>query len=225
MRDLPTKEELSRALEKALEIHREYLSKYEVKFPKKETNKEIWLAMLMHYAEQKVYKDEITRAVLRENPEAGHDQQIRHLKRDGWNIEGGREKGKGFHILIPYQPSQEYMNQQTLKRKKLEVEDFTNLKSLYGNKCATCGCREGQPDPRYGSARVHLQQGHRDPDIDSTDKENIIPQCQFCNQAYKRDFVFDDKGRVRAVADIGPIQRARKSVQKKIYKWLEKNLI
>ena len=30
---------------------------------------------------------------------------------------------------------------------------------------------------------------------------------QFCNRAYRRDFTFDEKGRTRAVADIGPAQR------------------
>ena len=53
------------------------------------------------------------------------------------------------------------------------------------------------------------------------DISNIIPQCPFCNQAYKDDYVFDEKGRVKSVASIGPIKRAGRAVQKMIYEHLK----
>lgn len=52
---------------------------------------------------------------------------------------------------------------------------------------------------------------------------NIIPQCQYCNQAYKNDFTFDDKGRVRAIASAEPVKRATKPVQEKVFNWLKSN--
>ena len=84
------------------------------------------------------------------------------------------------------------------------------------------GWRKGSP--RYGEDIVQLQQGHKDPSKSAADKDNIIPQCQFCNQAYRGDFTFDDKDRVRAVADVGPVQRATEEVQRKIFKW-QKNYL
>ena len=93
---------------------------------------------------------------------------------------------------------------------------------MYENRCATCGTKEGEPSHRYGEDKVVLQQGHRDPSKPATDLDNIIPQCQFCNRAYRGDYVFDDKGRVSAIADLRPVQKATKSVQRKVYEWLKK---
>lgn len=122
--------------------------------------------MLHHYAPERVHKDEISDAVRREYPNAGRDQQVRHLKRDGWNIAGSG----GFHQLAdPYRPDQGFVNERNR--------------------------RQGEPD-------------------------NIILQCQFCNRAYRRDFVFDSRGRARAVADVGPVRRANRAVQRKIWELL-----
>ena len=122
--------------------------------------------MLHHYAPERVNKDEISDAVRREYPNAGRDQQVRHLKRDGWNIAGSG----GFRQLAdPYRPAQGFVDERNR--------------------------RQGEPD-------------------------NIIPQCQFCNRAYRRDFVFDSRGRARAVADVGPVQRAHRTVQRKIWELL-----
>lgn len=52
--------------------------------------------------------------------------------------------------------------------------------------------------------------------------KNIIPQCQFCNRAYKNDFVFDAKGRVVSVCSLAPVKKARAEVQASIYEWLKK---
>lgn len=91
----------------------------------------------------------------------------------------------------------------------------------FGNRCATCGAVAGEPDPRYGRDRVQLQQGHRDPSKPSSDRLNIIPQCQFCNRQYRDDFVFDEKGRAHAIAGLGPVQRASREVQRKVWEFLK----
>ena len=93
---------------------------------------------------------------------------------------------------------------------------------MYENRCASCGTKEGEPSPRYGEDKVKLQRGHRDPSKSATDMKNIIPQCQYCNQAYRGDYVFDEKGRVSAIADLRPVQKATKPVQRKVYEWLKK---
>jgi len=200
----------------------EYLAVHEVAIPQVENyaehTKAVWLAVLWHYRDREVHKDEISAIVRRDIDGAAADQQVRHLKRDGWDI--GPSPGR--HRLNPYEPSQEFLNVNARKRMQLSGGDFDAIKQAFGGRCATCGAREGQPDPRYGRATVQLQQGHRDPHQAGDDPENIIPQCQFCNRSYKNDFVFDDKGRTRAVASVGPVQRASRTVQRRILDWLKR---
>ena len=214
---IPSTKELEIAYDKIADIHKRHLAQHGVKLPNKSSYKWIWLAMLYHHKGKNVHKDAISDAVRKLHPSAGRDQQVRHLKRDGWNISG---QG-GFHALIdPYRPAQEFANEKTRRHGRLTAHNFEDIKTSFGYRCATCGAVENEPDPRYGTERVQLQKGHQDPDLPSNSPNNIIPQCQFCNRTYRRDFVFDNKGRVKAIADIGPIKRARKSVQKKTWEYL-----
>lgn len=215
---LPSVKELKEAYAEAKRIHRVHLDQHGVKLPEWGTYKSIWLAMLLHFTPNPVHKDVISDAVRRTFPEAGRDQQVRHLKRDGWNI---TSEGGGSHALAdPYRPAQGFVNERTRRQGRLSAENFDELVQSFGNRCATCGASQGEPDPRYGEDPVQLQQGHQDPDKSSDDPKNIIPQCQFCNRAYRRDYVFDDRGRAKAVADVGPVKRARMSVQRKIWSYL-----
>ena len=214
---LPTPEELRQAYDDAARIHSEHLAQHGVMLPTPDSYKAIWLAMLHHYAPNPVHKDQISDAVRREYPNAGRDQQVRHLKRDGWNITG---KGGNHRLEDPYRPDQGFVNERNRRQARLNADDFEALIVAFGNRCATCGARAGEPDPRYGSDRVALQQGHQDPDKPSDDVANMIPQCQFCNRAYRRDFVFDNRGRAIAVADIGPVRRASRAVQRKVWEYL-----
>jgi len=218
---IPTQKQLDKAYREAVAVHKKYLARHGVKLPGETTYKATWLAMLMHYhakdRSRPVHKDEISGAVRRRHPQAGHDQQVRHLKRDGWNVIGSR----GSHRLDPYRPSPQFVNEQARKRGRLAAGSFDKLKEAFGHSCATCGAAEGRPDVRYGGDDIVLQQGHQNPAKPGDDLKNIIPQCQFCNRSYKSDFTFDNKGRVRAVAAVGPVQRAGKEVQRAIFEWLK----
>ncbi|MCY3880160.1 MAG: hypothetical protein OXF74_13395 [Rhodobacteraceae bacterium] len=220
--ELPSPDELQAAWTELRAIHREYLAVHEVVIPPvahyKGHTKAVWLAALWHYRNREVHKDEISAIVRRDVDGAAADQQVRHLKRDGWDI-GPRA---GRHKLNPFEPSQEFLNINARKRMRLAADDFNTIKQAFGDRCATCGAREGQPDPRYGRGTVRLQQGHRDPHEAGNDPDNIIPQCQFCNCSYQSDFVFDDKGRAHAVASINPVRRASAAVQRLILEWLLK---
>ena len=222
MKDLPSQEELDAAWEEVKRIHRIHLARHGVKLPRANSCKRVWLSMLYHFRDREVHKDEISDAVRREFPDAARDQQVRHLKRDGWNIETGKEPGS--HRLDPYTASPTLQIDQARRRAVLHDEDFNERKIAFGFRCATCGASEGEPDPRYGGDKVELQQGHRDPHKPSDDHENIIPQCANCNRAYKDHFVFDEKGRVRAVASVDPVKRASKSVRRKIFEFLKNQL-
>lgn len=183
-----------------------------------ETAKAVWLAVLWHYKNQEVHKNTVSEITRRDIENIAADQQVRHLKRDGWDI-GNKP---GLHKLNPYEPSAEFVTMDRQRRGRLDANNFEDLKKLFGYTCASCGAEEGKTNIRYGNDIVQLQQGHKDPAGPGNDMDNIIPQCQFCNRAYKDDFTFDEKGRVRAVASYRPVSRARESVQKKILEWLTK---
>ena len=220
MSDLPSQQALQAAWANLREIHAQYLRRHGVKIPNTDSYdaraKSIWLAVLHEAAGKPVHKNIISDVCQRDKPGLARDQQVRHLKRDGWRLAG---EG-GLHTLDPYQPSLEWINQRARRAGRLSAKTFAELKGVYGESCATCGAREGRPDPRYGADAVILQQGHMDPSKSADDRRNIIPQCQYCNRAYRGDFVFDVKGRAYALADIGPVQRASTAVKRKLYDWL-----
>lgn len=219
-RPLPTVEELATAWVEAKRVHRSHLAPHEVKLPREDSPRRIWLAMLFHYQPNPVHKNEISDAVRRELPDAAPDQQVRHLRSDGWNVE---DHAPGLHALAdPFRPSPDYANERVRRSGTIAAADFEALKQRYGYRCATCGANEGEPDPRYGSGSVRLQRGHKDPERPADDPMNIIPQCSACNRAYRDDFVFDDRGRVTAVAAVRPVRRASVSVRRKIRDFLNR---
>lgn len=221
MSELPSKLALQKAWEELQDIHSQYLARHDVRIPRanqyNERAKSIWLAVLFHWHGEDVHKNTISAVCQRDNPGLAPDQQVRHLKRDGWRLESD---GRGNHRLDPFQPSLEFVNVKSRRDGLLSAESFADIKRVFGHSCATCGAREGRPDPRYGEDIVVLQRGHRDPAKSAGDRLNIIPQCQFCNRAYRGDFVFDEKGRAWAIADIGPVQRASSDVKRKVLRFL-----
>ncbi len=215
-----TDEELKKAYKKAVKIHKKYLATHNVKLPDWGSGKGYWLAVLIHYSPKFVHKDVMSAIVRKYNPKAGTDQQVRHLSRDGWNLEGD---GKGAHRIKDARlVHQGYAVEKTRSENLLNADDFDAIKAAYDNKCVSCGATEGEESPRYqGDGIVKLQKGHRDPELPMK-KGNVIPQCQFCNRAYKNDFTFDKKGRVRAVASPKPVLRASEKVKAKVMTELKK---
>ena len=213
------KAHLQNAWEELKAIYYEHLEEYGVKLPAEGTAKQIWLAMLYDSykknPDQLIDKNEISREVIEHLPGYGTDQQIRHLKRDGWRLKTPK---RGFHCLDPYKPSPSFAQDAKRKAKILAGGDFETIKQEYEYRCATCGIEEGKTSSQYDEPAI-LEQGHMDPEKPQV-IGNVIPQCQFCNKAYKSDFVFNEKGRIRAIADIGPVKRASKKVQKKVWSFL-----
>lgn len=218
---LPSKEDLQQAWDDLRDIHAKYLQVSGVRIPNTKQYdryaKSIWLSVLHYYANEEVHKDLISDVCQRDKSNAGRDQQVRHLKRDGWKLTGKQ----GYHCLDPYEPSPEWVKTENQRIGRVNAKTFDDIKNIYDYRCATCGAKEGHPSYRYGEDKVALQRGHKDPWKPDT-KDNIIPQCQFCNRAYRGDFVFDNKGRVSAIADVRPVKRANKEVQKRVFAWLKK---
>jgi len=211
-----TFDQLRAAWQAVRDVHTEHLQVHGVRLPSEDSFKWVWLAVLYHHRGEFVHKDAVSAHTRRVFPDAAADQQVRHLKRDGWSL----ESRKGSHRLDPYNPSPSFRNDQARRRGRLAARGFEDLKKVYGSKCATCGAGEGRPDTRYGDELIKLQQGHRDPEKPADDRDNIIPQCQFCNRSYRGDFTFDDKGRVRAIASIEPVRRASAKVKAEVRAYL-----
>ncbi len=64
----------------------------------------------------------------------------------------------------------------------------------------------------YPSCTTLLQQGHKDPNKELT-IDNVIPQCNKCNQSSRNYFIYDDKGKVNKINDPNFILRSSKDMQ------------
>lgn len=90
MEPIPSKAELDAAFADLQRIHRIHLAQHNVKLPTPGSRKALQLSILHHAKGEPVHKDTVSRIVRQYLPNAATDQQVRHLKRDGWNITGAR---------------------------------------------------------------------------------------------------------------------------------------
>ena len=125
--------------------------------------------------------------------------QIRHLGLQyGFNllksndIFNDKKINKSSYCLVNL--NRVYKNFIKEKRKEeLDNENWYNLKKEYNFCCATCGNEENKP-LRYNINQLTiLQKGHMDPRKSIT-LDNVIPQCQYCNQQYKNKAIFNKRG-------------------------------
>lgn len=116
--------------------------------------------------------------------------QVRHLStQSGWWIE---KEGKYKHKLCSIQePLPGFIPQK--RASKLDATNWNALKLEYQNKCVNCGSKENEPMRWDQTKMTVLQQGHMDPRKDLV-TNNCIPQCGFCNQAYKNKAIFNKRG-------------------------------
>ena len=179
-----------------------------------------------------VHKDLISRFVMTYIPDAGLDQQVRHLGSQkywyilnrGARIPNSDEKvPSGYHYLFTLNSPNPKAIEERLKRAgRLAAHSFEELKMVFDYRCASCGLKEGTTIPRSNQVVV-LQQGHMDPSKPLT-LDNTIPQCQFCNQPAKNNFIYDENGRVKAVYNPSFILESPLNVQKSIYELLREKL-
>ena len=216
--DPSEQETISEALRRDFD---DYLASYGVRFPKKGTTKFFWLVYLKKFQRQLVHKDEVASFVQDNIPDVGRDQQVRHLAADGWYVLNKGDKiperpervKPGWHMLVNTEsPKPTFLHKQLKRAGRIAAQDFETLKAVYDFRCVNCGSQEGKPH-RYEKSKVTvLHKGHMDPDKPLT-LENMVPQCETCNAYYKDDYVFDDVGRVKAVANEKPVMRAAEHVR------------
>ena len=213
---LPLKKEIKAKYSHAKRIFNKHLKATGAKMPLENSAKGYWLATLLLNQGEWVHKNYISQVVRKYIKSAAPDQQVRHLKRDGWNL----ESKSGYHRISDPTKTPEGFSYELQKQKVLLTSsDFGEIKKAFGNRCASCGAKQGEVDLRYREQKIQLQKAHMDPRKPIA-KGNIIPQCQYCNRAYLNDFTFDKKGRVRAVASVEPVRRASAYVKKLILQFL-----
>ncbi|ROL59889.1 hypothetical protein D9V87_03810 [Bacteroidetes/Chlorobi group bacterium MS-B_bin-24] len=209
-----------------------YLQKEGVQLPKlnnkgkfsKEALVLVYLAQ--HYPNTKVVtKQELTEFIRKFYPNTNDVQQARHLAaQKGWYIASGTrgngilELNQGEYKLITLEKA--YPNFVRAKREASNIP-WEEIKKKYDYRCATCGSKENEKHLHWKSAITQLQKAHLDPRKPIT-TDNIIPQCQFCNRAYRNFWIFDNKGRVRNIANPRIVLKADIEIQKAIYELLEK---
>lgn len=190
------------------------------------------LIFLKEHVGRFVHKDLISEFVRTYIPDAGLDQQVRHLgTQKHWYVLNKSAKvpncnekvPSGYHYLFTLEAPNPKAVAERLKRAgRVAATSFEDLKAAYGYRCATCNLQEGKMDPRTNQI-VHLQQGHMDPKKKLT-LNNTIPQCQYCNQTYKDYFVFGEDGRVKCISNPQFVLHSTPEVQKEMYRLLKETL-
>ena len=103
-----------RSYDQAKRIHTEHLTPHRVALPQRGSAPAVWLGILMTARgipdhEGWIAQDDVSVLTRRVIPDAGKDQQVRHLKCKGWNLETRDMGGKRRHrISNPYIPSPEH---------------------------------------------------------------------------------------------------------------------
>ena len=190
--------------------HQKYLAVAGVRLPNlgpqsKPTKDAIVLATLCKYIRVPVSKLELTAVVRTYYPETSDVQQARHLSRQKgfFIISGQRGDGEyfagvkvpsGAYCLVSLEEPYPQFDGISGPRSARGGADFQELKQKFDYRCATCGSKEGEPSFLNRAKTTVLQEGHMDP-TKPLELENMIPQCDECNRAYKDKFIFDGNGR------------------------------
>lgn len=206
-----------------------YLKPLGVKFPKENTAKFYWLICLRKYIKKQVHKDAISEVLENLGLNLGKDQQVRHLAADGWYVlnKGDKVPDKketiksGFHMLYSVENCKKNFYAKKLKRQgRIAAKTWDDLKIVYSSMCATCGSVENKPNRYFPDKVTMLEQGHIDPNKPLS-IDNIIPQCQYCNKAYKDKFMFDENGRIVCIMNTEPVIKSPENVKKDLFEYLK----
>lgn len=213
--------------------HDNYLKKYGVKLPNLKNKKGNYTkdALVLVYLARfypntvVVTKNELTNFIRKYYPDVNDVQQARHLgAQKGWFISaGGRDnvhvKKSGEYRLITLEKP--YPNFTHHRTENIKNQSWTNILKKYNYRCATCGSKQGEKHLHWHNTITKLQKSHKDP-RKPLKSENIIPQCQKCNRAYRNYWIFDDKGRVRGIANPQVILKCDEDIKLEIYSLLKR---
>ena len=230
----PTDDEIRQTYDRVADYHAKHLAELGVKLPQlqKANGEYILSALTLVYLARgypdvrTISKSELTQFMRQYVPGINDVQQARHLAaQSGWYIlSGTRKDGRDLQIqpgeyrLISLE--EVYPGFTSQRRVDLSAPDYwEQLKAAYDHRCACCGSKEGEPNIHWPDTLTVLQKGHMDPSK-PLGPGNLIPQCVKCNQPARDFWVFDDKGRVVAVANPLVIDRSPETIQLRIYERL-----
>jgi len=147
----------------------------------------------------------------------------RGLFGDGYLIYSGK-RGNDIHDLYGLECSEYFLDiykpnkKFSASRRSTSGLDWEGIIDLYDHKCATCGCSEGS---EMSDGRLcKLQKGHMNPRL-SMSNDNVIPQCQKCNEQYKDKFEFTKNGQIKTVASASALEGASEDVLDEILSWID----
>ena len=214
--------------------HSEFLESKGVKLPNLKRNGKYTKAALALVCLAQGYpntpivsKKDLTKFLQEHHPDPTNDaQQGRHLvAQNGWYILSGK-RHDNTDVVIPadsykLKTLEEAYPGFSAERRNNVVDDdsWEKLKQEYDYKCACCGSEEGQPHRYWKNTITVLQKGHRDP-TKPLAAQNIIPQCEKCNQPDRNYWIYDEKGRVVDIANANVINNSSNDLKKEIYKKL-----
>jgi hypothetical protein len=214
-------------------IHKDNLASFGIKLPKLTngngtfTKDALCLVLLFSKFQKSVSKAELTSFIKAYYPNVNDVQQARHLgAQKGWYILSGT-RGDSLGNLQPgeymlHSLSEPYPDYTIGRRiNSLNVGSWNELKNSYHNRCVTCGSEEGKKHLINSGTITKLQQGHMNPQ-EPLDLSNTIPQCDWCNRAYRSYFCFDNKGRVSKINDPKFVMQSSEEIQFKIFEILKK---
>lgn len=210
--------------------HKKHLEKLGVKLPKllsgsKYTKDALTLVYLARgYPNTSIIsKKELTEFIQQYYPDVLDVQQARHLgAQKGWFILSGTRKDNASDTINPGEyklKTLESCYPGFTAERRVDITDdgyWENLKKQYDYRCACCGSKEGEPHRYWENTITVLQKGHKDPSK-PLEPGNIIPQCEKCNRPDRNYWIYDNKGRVVALANETVIDHCTSSVQKAIY--------
>lgn len=226
------KSKIEKAYNKLEALHKLRLEEQGVKLPRfksgtRITKDAIVLAYLFTKLKKPVTKSELTRIVNIFYPGTTDVQQGRHLANGkGWNILSERRNDRGTerwpkdsYALISV--SKPYPSFLPNRRAPLQDSTWIRIKRRFKNRCATCGSVENEKNLRNSNSRTKLERAHCDPTKPLT-MDNCIPQCQECNRPARNYWVWDNKGRPKALADARIIKKSSTDVRKRVFEILHK---
>lgn len=220
----------------ALEIaHSDFLAAHGVLLPPKETQQAVMLCYLYLKLGRLVSLEQL-REYVRTKAPGSQDLQPRHLKYSGWHLllsgkskdllradaefedlngeVRSRKKGEklpnGYVMLVSVtDPSPDFV----LKKRRGSIDrgSWEKMLASYDGCCAVCG------------KKTHaLEKGHKDP-MKGFELSNVIPMCSECNNWASNDLVFDDNGRVVALASSRLVMASDLSIKVAIFHQLRKD--
>ena len=185
-----------------LESKRKKLTEMGIKYPKYSSMLGKALIFLTMNYNKEVHWSDVIKYVSTMSGEKVVSVHVRKLWTDyGFNILGKLELGgrKYYKLISLDDVSPKYVLNK--RYSKPSVEEFENIKSQYNYTCISCGCKEGEPHPLNPRYITKLEMGHKDPNKNLT-ADNCIPQCPYCNQRNRDDYIYDNQGGIESINNI-----------------------